>query len=827
MVKNTKCIGKVAAFLKGKLSERDIEKVIEAIEDRVLLASKDQEGFVNFDDLVEKEALSLAEGMLRQNQLEKRTTLLNLKAKKLRRSNIDSFVDQGLTPDKAIQAVNVGVASHVPGTRLSVDARQKGLGREYQGGLINDLERDGLLPLYNSDRMEREIGRELWELSAEGGKPGSTGSKEAGRMAEIIHKWQRTSVKKLNDMGADIGNLQGYISRQTHNRTMMRKMGKQEWIKTILPRLDRAKSLNGEDPKIFLSKVYDELSTGEHITKVKPESDRVAGFKGMGNIAKKVSHSRVLHFKSAEDWMDYNQLSGSKGLRESIMEGLELSAHRTELMRTYGVNPRAAFDADMQHYRNKFKGDLSKFERLEGGRRTALDNQFKEIDGSTRIVEDMSLAQVGSILRVWQNTTKLGFATLSSFSDLFVKAAEVRYQGHGYLKGYSNAIESVFKGRGPKETREIGELIGVGFDGMIGSIGKRVSATDTAYGKVAEFQRLFFKANLLTWWTDTQKQGMGMLMSNHLAQKSSGSYADLGEDLQRVLGLYSIGDAEWGVIRKGAAKQTDGRSYLTPDAIQDVDDALVRKYLGDSQATDKQIKTAKDELQNRLQSYFIDRVEVATITPGAREDAIMHLGMQPGTALGEAVRLVMQFKSFPISMMTKVVGRDLYGKGRADIPALVHLAVMSTVFGYMAMTAKDLAKGTTPRPLDDESTWRAAFIQGGGSGILGDFLLGEYNRYGGGFWDKWLGPTASQVGDLASLASDAAEGKDLRAKLLSTVKRSLPGSNLFYTQSVLNYLFIYQLQEQLNPGYLRRMEKRKKKEQGNEFLFPPSRYTGR
>ncbi len=49
-----------------------------------------------------------------------------------------------------------------------------------------------------------------------------------------------------------------------------------------------------------------------------------------------------------------------------------------------------------------------------------------------------------------------------------------------------------------------------------------------------------------------------------------------------------------------------------------------------------------------------------------------------------------------------------------------------------------------------------------------------------------------------------------------------PFANLAYIRPALNYMFIYQLQEKLNPGYLRRMERRVEKENNQHFILPPT-----
>jgi hypothetical protein len=41
-------------------------------------------------------------------------------------------------------------------------------------------------------------------------------------------------------------------------------------------------------------------------------------------------------------------------------------------------------------------------------------------------------------------------------------------------------------------------------------------------------------------------------------------------------------------------------------------------------------------------------------------------------------------------------------------------------------------------------------------------------------------------------------------------------------RSALNYLVLYKLQEAMNPGFLRRMEKRAERENGQTYYMPPT-----
>jgi hypothetical protein len=49
-------------------------------------------------------------------------------------------------------------------------------------------------------------------------------------------------------------------------------------------------------------------------------------------------------------------------------------------------------------------------------------------------------------------------------------------------------------------------------------------------------------------------------------------------------------------------------------------------------------------------------------------------------------------------------------------------------------------------------------------------------------------------------------------------------TNLFYTREVMNYLVWYQLQEAVNPGYLKRVENTVEQE-GQEYIIKPSNHV--
>jgi hypothetical protein len=130
--------------------------------------------------------------------------------------------------------------------------------------------------------------------------------------------------------------------------------------------------------------------------------------------------------------------------------------------------------------------------------------------------------------------------------------------------------------------------------------------------------------------------------------------------------------------------------------------------------------------------------------------------------------------------------------------------------------------------------WGKAFMQAGGVGIFGDFLLNDANRFGGGFVSTLGGPVAGLISDVQRLTAgnveQAMDGKkrkktasqDFAGDAIQFTKNYAPLMNLWYTRLALDHLLFFHAQEAVNPGYLKRMERRTKHENNQTFWWNPS-----
>lgn len=774
-------------------------------------------------------------------KIEKRNAALNV----LRHKEATAFVEGFGDAARGLEALLAGTNKRIGGGRLSVDSRARAREGQYLGGMISELKREGVLQFVQArlfatgkGPLDDKIAIELYELR-DGGSPGRSGSKDAQKIAAIIHKYQELARADQNRAGAFIRKLPGYIVSQSHDMFRIRRAGKDKWIASILPLLDGDRTFDGADPLKFLSGVYDELASG---TFYKADAEApLIGFKGPANLAKKVSQSRVLHFRDAESWVAYNDGFGMGGIMDAVAFGLKHSARNVALMETLGTNPRAMFNRLLSDARQAAIGDTKQSDRLQSGPDSRLSRMMNVADGTVDIPASVGMARFGAAFRAFENMIKLGGAVLSSIPDIATAASDIQYRGRGFLSGMNDQIGGFFKAIPDASVRrEVAERIGAAIDGKIGAILSRFSAADTLPGRMAKLQQNFFRLNLLGWWTDAHEAGYAAGMAHDLARQAGAAFGDLPAEAQRALGLYDIGAREWDVLRShGLDTAADGRAYVMPDVLENAPDEALAALV-DGKVTPGKIKAARDRLGANLRAYYLDRTSYGVLKGGIRERFASTQGYQAGTPAGEAFRFFGQFKNYSVSFVNKTLGRFAEADTFWQVPGALarmpwgekrqaaQLILAMTALGYVSMSLKQITKGQEPPDPTDRATWGQAFLQGGGAGIYGDFLTADFNRFGGGGLETLAGPavgTASDALRLYGAMQDWVSGKTENApdaQAFQIFKNNTPFLNLFYARAALDYLILYDVQEAISPGSLRRMERRLKKEQGKEFILRPS-----
>jgi hypothetical protein len=503
--------------------------------------------------------------------IEKRNAYIQFK---LRREAVDFILTQFPdNPALGIEALLVGVNRAKMGSRFSAAAISKTLFNKYAAGLITELQTRNFHSILTSGDFDQELYRALYAVNRKQELP-YNGSKEVLETARTIKKYFELMRHDYNVSGANIDMLEGYMGRQSHDSGRIKKAGEQAWIDFILPKLDIERTFEGEKPREILAKIYNNFISGNHLK----TSENVTGFKGgTANLGKKASQDRVLHFKDADSWYEYNLQFGTGSLSETILRQMSVTSQNVGLMRVLGPNPKDNFNRITGMVANTLKGtDRANFDNAVRG---YLSNRLAEVDGTTRVSMNDIAAQVSSGVRAIQTMADLGGAVIASVTDLAAIMTELRYQGFDMFDGLTESIAALGKGRNADEMAEIDSALGVIFPSLIGEMHSRFIAQDGPPGMISKGMQLFFKYNGMSYWTEVLKATASRTMSHMAALNKNKTWDELHPDTRRVYSLSGIDAEKWDMFRQTATIGADGKEYLLPNKLIDLPDQVFADYL--------------------------------------------------------------------------------------------------------------------------------------------------------------------------------------------------------------------------------------------------------
>ena len=703
-----------------------------------------------------------------------------------------------------------------------VELRQKTASGELRNGFFYDLEQQELVSVFKNKDHHADIARELEALTKPSLQPqtglaqarlgGLTNNPQAQALAKIIHKWQTIAINRANKAGAYLTPIEGYITRQTHSDSAIRKMGLQEWTRFIMPLLDHEKTF--VESKVNLKNVFEALATGKHFTCL--EEYTHVHRSSSSDIASKLSAPRKLHFKSADDWLKYNEACGLYRLSDLVLINLERIGESIGLLETLGSNPAVTYRnlqkklvEDLRARASMDEGALLEMKKVE---KESLNGMLDWMMGHNT-PENPKAAMYCQAARNVKSMASLGKVVISSFPDMANWAVELQNNGIPLLKSYGNILKALTYSLSSDKKKSLARKLGIACDNLLGFGYSRLNADSHIPGAMTKITNAFFKANCMEWWDRSFKHTMGMLLSNHLAESSLKDFHALPKVLRDKLTHYGISSEEWGILRH-ATEMVEGNAYLIPDKILSIKDTHFERagIPGDL------IEPAKENLAQAVRGYILDRVDTGIATPGQIERYLIFAGTTPGTPFGEAVRFLMQFKTFPLTFIMrplksvtvdqvpiaertgnwKDIVRSL--QNPTTINLMGQLLMGSTILGYLSMSTNKINKGEDVPDPTDGKVWQAAVLKGGGLGIFGDFLFQEYSRYRHTAITEMAGPMAGVVTDVAALFTDAKNGDWDKGKKasLKLLKRNFPGQNLFYLEPALAPVW-----EGLGLGYLK------------------------
>lgn len=494
----------------------------------------------------------------------------------------------------------------------------------------------------------------------------------------------------------------------------------------------------------------------------------------------------------------------------------------------------------------RLRGDLSRqVEKLWTGHRDGrIGTYFAVLAGETGTPVNPTVARISANVRGVQSMAKLGAAFLSAFADVFIKAVNLRHNGENLLDAWKGALDIRLQSMQSKERLEFGRMLGMYSNTLIGDLQMRFDAPDAPSGAMTRAMNGFFKLSGLEAWTEGHKASYAMTLSGMLGRAGKAGFSAVNKDFAVTLKRHGL-DTRWNLIRKMARQEADGEWHVLPERAYALTDADIERHLPEyaregnrpgpgagperleqwERARAKEQDKIRRDTATKVMGFYADETRYAVLEPDEKTRAWMYGNTKTGTARGEFWRFMLQFKSFPVSYMQRIMFENRWLKAGAersldDIPGMIHFAVSGMAFGYLAMSAKDISKGREPRDVNNWETWIAAALQSGGLGIMGDFFLGTKDRFGSQAAGTILGPIPSQVSRMLPIFGQMARGemRDAGEDALRFALDNTPGINLWYTRAALDYLFLYHVREMLSPGTLARSERKLKEEYNQTYL---------
>jgi hypothetical protein len=728
-----------------------------------------------------------------------------------------------INPIEAVRGYLVGMQKFSKITRDSIGLKQATLENVEITKLVNAIRNLGKDAWndFSEGRIDLEIMREMI------GEP--TGVKGAKDIARILKESQNSWRLRLNDLGANIGELDDWITRTTHNTEKMAAASKSSrliednrlaWVEYIQARLNLKRTFaDVNDPleiSKILSSIYDSLMTGDHL-----KHGGTNSIYGTKNVTNRLNSSRVLHFKDLQARQEYNIKFGEPSLQTSVFNVLTSSAKNIVMMQELGTNPQDTFNKILALLKKKYKNsdykivrDLN-FENFQGA--------FSQIDGSINVIGSQTLAKIGIVVRGTGDMARLGGTVITSFADLAPYMGTTNFQGRGLLTGLFEAINGLLGGnnRAAMEALEV-----VSNSIVVSNRGNVFGDGGDLTGSIGNLRNKFFKWNGLNGWVASLKSSMALGVAKFYGSLSETKFFNLEKRERNFLTLYGIDEGKWDMLRSIKSLAVDNKRYLTAEGAKDISDSVINKYLG-RKLSARELRNFKNDLELTWRNVLNDQGTHGTPEPDTQIRAITTMGSIKGTYMGELNRFIMQYKNFSVSLYKKILRREMdsYGPDESKLIGASMLAstlMLGTIFGYIVLSVKDMLSGRSPRDPKKLSVIMQSFVQGGGGGIYGDFLMSEIqNQYGNGIFETALGPTASDIKKFIDMVKTMNEPKKAGKKFLELAEGHTPFINLYYTKAAYDYLIGYQIKEYLDPGFFKRMKDRNEENRGQTYYFKP------
>ena len=645
------------------------------------------------------------------------------------------------------------------------------------------------------------------------------------KMGEVFEGMRQ----RFNRSGGDIGKLDDWGLPQTHDLAKIVKAGKEAWVGKAEQLVNTEKYVHEDgtyysqqEIRSLLEHSYDTLSSnGANKTEI--------GRQSTGGVSSKITsrhnESRVLHFKDADAWLEYQADFGGMHFVDLVEAHINGLSKDIAMVENLGSNPKNAMRilmdaAEKKDWLNGIDADTT------GKSRKRAQTMFDEFTGANTPQSEV-LANLGLAYRSMNVASMLGGTTLSSVTDQAMIAKTAHVHGLSYWNTFGELITQLNPKN--KDDRELAHSLGLATDEMLGSIarwsddgltsvsGKSQKIARVSSGLASQVMRI----SGLNALTAASKVGFSKLLMEKYGRLSRDkAWSDLHADDRELMSKTGLSERAWEVIRLAEpVVDRKGNQLMSARSIYEIPDEKLAPFGNPAKV--------RDEIASQFQAHLLDEQGMAVIEAGLRERTWMTAGARKGTAMGEITKSMLQFKSFSASLLMRHGSRAMsYDKGISKAGYAVPLIAMMTVLVGLVVQLRELANGNDPQTMwdseDPEKTlefFKRSFVAGGGLPVLGDILVAGMDTSGRGATDFVSGPLGSDFKTVLNLtvgnATQLGNGVETNAgnEALKFVKGKIPAQNLWYTKAATNRLIFDEFQDMIAPGYREKLLRKAESQQ--------------
>lgn len=728
----------------------------------------------------------------------------------------------------ASEVVDRMVAAHGDMSGIqSIDSKARGIASIYEGFLTDFYTNiKGGLGIFTDQDLVQKIVRERFGEN--------TGDALAKKISDKMGDVFETMRDRFNRNGGDIGKLDNWGLPQTHNLEKIAKAGKEAWVNKAESLIDTRQYVheNGDyysqqEIRSLLEYTYDTLSS-DGANKIEVGRQPTGG--GDSKVTNRHGESRVLHFKDAESWLEYQSEFGGMRFVDLVEAHIKGLSKDIALVENLGSNPKTAFKI-LKNAADKKDREAKRIMTEDNPVLNRAQVMFDEFSGGNS-PESQVLANLGIAYRSMNIFSLLGGTTIASTTDQATIAKTAHVHGLSYRKAFGELIGQLNPAN--KADRELAHSLGLATEEMLGSIARwSDDGLTSTYSKSEKLARIssgvatqVMRVSFLNALTSASKVGFTKLLMEKYGRLSrSKAWNDLDVQDRELLSNTGLDERAWQVFQLAEpVVDRKGNQLMSARSIYEIPDEKLTSF-GDP-------KQVKDQVASQLQAHLLDEQGMAVIEAGLREKTLINVGAR-GTKTGEIFRGITQFKSFSVAFLMRHGSRTMAQEGlKGKAAYAIPLFVMTTLLGGLVVQLKELLNGNDPQTMwdsDDPKKASSFFVrsavQGGGLSFLGDILVAGTDTSGRDANSFVAGPLGSDFTALLGLTvgnlTQYNEGKDTNFgnEAFRFVKGKVPAQNLWYTKAAINRMVFDEMQDTIAPGYREKALRKAERQQDRERFW--------